>query len=52
VRASLGLGSGIDDVEALASALEVMLGASSRRARRPRTASRFAAPVAGLLGSR
>ena len=52
VRASLGLGSGIDDVEALATALEVMLGASARRARRSRAASRFPAPVAGLLGSR
>ena len=52
VRASLGLGSGIDDVEAVATALEVMLGASARRARRSRAASPFPAPVAGLLGSR
>jgi selenocysteine lyase/cysteine desulfurase len=51
VRASLGIGSGMDDIEALASALEVMLGAGSR-ARRPRMASRLPAPVAGLLGSR
>ena len=51
VRASLGIGSGIDDVEALAGALEVLVGSRRRRARRQRAAARFPAPVAGLLGS-
>jgi selenocysteine lyase/cysteine desulfurase len=52
VRASLGIGSGSDDVEALAGALDVLVGARGKRARRQLPAARFAAPVAGLLGSR
>jgi selenocysteine lyase/cysteine desulfurase len=53
VRASLGIGSGIDDVEALAGALEAMLSTRGKRARRHRQgATRFALPVGGLLGSR
>jgi selenocysteine lyase/cysteine desulfurase len=52
VRASLGLGSGIDDIEALADALGSLIAASPRRARLRRPVARFAAPVAGLLGSR
>ncbi len=49
VRASLGIGSGIDDVEALADALGAVLAGRPRLMRRPRPVARFAAPVAGLL---
>ena len=52
VRASLGLGSGIDDIEALADALAALIGPHPKRIRRARPAARFAAPVTGLLGSR
>ena len=52
VRASLGIGSGIDDVETLADALAAMIGSHARRPLRKRSTGRFAAPVAGLLGSR
>jgi selenocysteine lyase/cysteine desulfurase len=52
VRASLGIGSGIDDVEALAGALEALVGGHGKRPRRHRPSARFAAPVAGPLGSR
>ena len=52
VRASLGIGSGIEDIEMLAEALGSMIGARAKRARRARPAARLAAPVAGLLGSR
>ncbi|MDX6600253.1 MAG: hypothetical protein QOE87_4140 [Gaiellales bacterium] len=52
VRASLGLGSGIEDVEALADALGSLIGPHPKRIRRPREAARFAAPVAGLLHAR
>jgi selenocysteine lyase/cysteine desulfurase len=49
VRASLGIGSGIDDIELLAEALGSLLGTRTRRLRRARPATRFTAPVAGLL---
>ncbi|MDP9255622.1 MAG: aminotransferase class V-fold PLP-dependent enzyme [Actinomycetota bacterium] len=52
VRASLGIGSGIDDVEALAGALEALVGARGKRTHRQRPSARLMAPVAGLLGSR
>ena len=48
VRASLGIGSDIDDVEHLAEALGSLLGGATRRARRPRPIGRFAAPVGFL----
>ena len=38
VRASLGLGSGIDDIDELADALGTLIAAHTRRARRPRLA--------------
>jgi selenocysteine lyase/cysteine desulfurase len=50
VRASLGIGSGIDDIDALADALGSLLATRTRC--RPRPATRLVAPVAGLLGSR
>jgi selenocysteine lyase/cysteine desulfurase len=49
VRASLGLGSGIDDIDLLADALGALLSSRSRLLRRPRPVARLAAPVAGLL---
>jgi hypothetical protein len=49
VRASLGIGSGIDDIEQLADALGAMLAGRPRLIRRSRPAARLAAPVAGLL---
>lgn len=52
VRASLGLGSGIEDIEVLAEALGSMIAAGRSRSRRSRAATRFAAPISGLLGSR
>jgi selenocysteine lyase/cysteine desulfurase len=52
VRASLGIGSGIEDIEVLANALRALIGARTRRVRRARSAGPLAAPVAGLLGSR
>ena len=51
VRASLGLGSGIEDVEVLADALRSLVGPRAGRERRSRPA-RLAAPIAGLLGAR
>ena len=51
VRASLGLGSGIEDVEVLADALGSLIGPRAGRERRSRPA-RLAAPIAGLLGAR
>ena len=50
MRASLGLGSGIDDIEVLAEALGSLIGTRGGRVRNSRSA-RFVAPVAGLLGS-
>lgn len=47
VRASLGIGSGIDDIELLADALGSLLGHRTRRLFRPR-AVRVAAPAAGV----
>jgi selenocysteine lyase/cysteine desulfurase len=52
VRASLGIGSGIEDIEVLANALGALIGARTRRVRRARSAAHLAASVAGLLGSR
>jgi selenocysteine lyase/cysteine desulfurase len=49
VRASLGIGSGIDDVDALADALAAVLAGRPRLIRRPSPVARLAAPVAGLL---
>jgi selenocysteine lyase/cysteine desulfurase len=49
VRASLGIGSGIDDVDALADALASVLAGRPRLIRRSRPVARLAAPVAGLL---
>ena len=49
MRASLGLGSGIDDIEVLAGALDSLIGPRRKRARRERATARFAAPVAGVL---
>jgi len=51
VRASLGLGSGIEDVDVLADALGSLIGPRAGRERRSRPA-RLAAPIAGLLGAR
>jgi selenocysteine lyase/cysteine desulfurase len=48
VRASLGIGSGIDDIELLADALGALLGDRTRRLFRARPV-RMAAPVAGVL---
>jgi hypothetical protein len=48
VRASLGIGSGIDDIELLADALGALLGHRTRRLFRARPV-RVAAPVAGAL---
>jgi selenocysteine lyase/cysteine desulfurase len=52
VRASLGIGSGIDDIELLADALGALLGSRTRRIRRPRSTARLVAAVAGPLASR
>ena len=49
VRASLGIGSGIDDIESLAGALSSLIGPRPARARRPRSAARVAATFTGLL---
>jgi len=51
VRASLGLGSGVEDVEVLADALGSLVGPRAGRERRSRPAH-LAAPIAGLLGAR
>ena len=50
VRASLGIGSGIDDIELLADALGSLCARTRRFGRAPHGAApRFTAPVAGLL---
>jgi selenocysteine lyase/cysteine desulfurase len=49
VRASLGIGSGIDDIEVLADALAALIAARTRRARRSRGAARIPSPAAGQL---
>jgi selenocysteine lyase/cysteine desulfurase len=49
VRASLGIGSGLDDIDRLAEALGALLASRPRLIRRPRPGARLAAPVAGLL---
>jgi selenocysteine lyase/cysteine desulfurase len=51
VRASLGIGSGIGDVEALAGALEGLVARGGTSARRRRASASATAPVAGLLGA-
>jgi selenocysteine lyase/cysteine desulfurase len=49
VRASLGIGSGIDDIELLAEALGALLSSRPRLIRRPRPAARRSTAPAGLL---